>query len=453
MESAYLNTTLAVDRSFMFARCHPARVSGDPTEAGPDSALEELFYATDRVRLVYWGRFSGARTTVLLTGVVTLLSFVTGLSNLSRDAPVLGGPLSGVLPGATGLARFGGVLFAFVLGILVVGLQRHKRLAWYGAMVLLPLLCLLPLTTLATTDIPLLLLVLLTLPLLVRNRDRFDRSLDLSSLQIASLSSIGGVGLYGVVGSYALREDFGGLASWPDAVYYVIVTFSTVGYGDITPTSPTAKWFSLSIIVFGSAAFTAAIGALIVPAIESRMATAFGNMTASELTLLEDHVLVLGYGDITESLLDELDGEVDVVVVTPDQDVASDLRDEGVNLLTDDPTDEDALRDAGIDRASGAVVATRDDARDVLAILAVKKANPDVRVVAAANREKHLDKLEQVGADEVISPMVIGGRLLGRSILGESSTESLFGAADDEDGADEEGDADGDGAGDGSGPA
>jgi voltage-gated potassium channel len=363
---------------------------------------------------------------------VALLSFVTGLSNLSREGLVLGGPLAGLFPGAPTFARFGGVLFAFLLGVLALGLRRRKRLAWYGTVGLLPLLGLLPLVTLRASDVPLLLSVLATLPLLVRNRDRFDRRLDLSSLQIAALSSIAGVGLYGVVGSYALREEFVGLGSWPDAVYYVIVTFSTVGYGDITPASPTAKWFSLSIIVFGSAAFTVAIGALVVPAIESRMAAAFGNMTASELRLLEDHVLVLGYGDITESLLEELDGEVDVVVVTSDADVAAELRDEDVSVLTDDPTDDEVLYDAGIERASGVVVATRDDARDVLAVLAARNANPDVRIVAAANRGKHLDKLEQVGADEVISPMVIGGRLLGRSILGEPATESLFGSTEDE---------------------
>jgi voltage-gated potassium channel len=401
-------------------------VSGDTPDVRPDSALEKLFYATDRVQLVYWRQFSGAKPTVLLTGVATLLSFVAGLSNLSRDALILGGPLAGLLPGATVYVRFGGVVLAFVLGVLTLGLRRRKRLAWYGTVVVLPLIGLLPLTTLQPTDVPLLLLVLVTVPLLVWNRDRFDQSFDLSPLQIASLSSIAGVGVYGTVGSYALREEFTGIGSWPDAVYYVIVTFSTVGYGDITPVSATAKWFSLSIIVFGTGAFTVAIGALVVPAIESRMAAAFGNMTASELKLLEDHVLVLGYGDITESLLEELDGRVDVVVVTPDPDVASELREEGISVLTDDPTDDETLYEAGIERASGVVVATRDDAKDVLAILAARNANPDVRIVAAANRGRHLDKLEQVGADEVISPMVIGGRLLGRSILGEPVAESLF---------------------------
>jgi len=412
----------------MSGPCYCHTVSG---EAPQDSALEELFYSAERVRFVYWRQFSGAKPTVVLTAAAALLSFITGLSNLSQPDLALAGPLAGTVPSAAGFARFGGVLFAFVLGIVTVGLGRRKRVALYAALVVLPLLGIIPLTTFATTDIPLFVLVAVTVPLLLWNRDRFDQSLDLSSLQIASLSSILGVGLYGVTGSYGLRDAFGGLDTWPDAVYYVIVTFSTVGYGDITPTTPTAKWFSLSIIVLGSAAFTVAIGSLIVPAIENRMAAAFGNMTASELKLLEDHVLVLGYGDITEPLLEELDGEVDVVVVTPDSDVAADLDDEGISVLTDDPTDEDALRDARIDEARGVVVATRDDAEDVLAVLAAKKANPDVRVVAAANHGKHVDKLRQVGADEVISPMTIGGRLLGQSILGKSATESLFGAEDD----------------------
>jgi voltage-gated potassium channel len=332
-----------------------------------------------------------------------------------------------VLPAAELYAQFAGVLFAFVLGITTVGLQRRKRVAWHATVVFLPLLGLLPLTTLQPTDVPLLLLVVVTVPLLVRNRGQFDQSLGLSARQIASVLAVGGVVVYDTGGTCDLRDRFAGdPQTWIDVFYFIIVTIATVGYGDFTPLTPEAKLFSLTVILFGTGAFTVAVGSLIVPAIESRMAAAFGNMTTSELKLLEDHVLVLGYGDITESLLDELAGETDVVVVTTDGTVAADLDDEGVSVLTDDPADEEALRDARIDAASGVVVATRDDAQDVLAVLAAKNVAPDVRVVAAANHAKHVGKLEQVGADEVVSPTTIGGRLLGRSVLGEADPESLF---------------------------
>jgi voltage-gated potassium channel len=407
-------------------------VSGDTSEQRRDTALEKLFSPTDRVRFVNWREFSGAKPAVVLTGIITLVSFITGLSNLSQGAR-LEGPLAPILPAAELYVQFAGVLFAFLLGIATVGLQRRKRIAWYATVLVLPLLGLLPLTTLQTTDIPLLLLVVITVPLLVRYHDQFDQSLNLSSLQIASLLSIGGVVVYGTVGSYGLRDQFAGEpATWVDAFYFVIVTIATVGYGDLTPRTPEAKVFALTVILFGTGAFTVAVGSLIVPAIESRMAAAFGKMTASELKLLEDHVLVLGYGDITESLLEELTDETDVVVVTDDEDVASDLDDEGVSVLTDDPSDEQALLDARIDAAGGTVVATRDDAKDVLAVLATRNANPDIRIVAAANNPKHVEKLEQVGADEVVSPMTIGGRILGRSVLEESTAESLFDRTDGE---------------------
>ncbi|RLM53843.1 potassium channel protein [Halobellus sp. Atlit-31R] len=392
----------------------------DSHEETGERPFEEVFYPTDRVPFVEWSEFSGAKPTVALTAAVAVLAFVTGLSNLSQPQPVVAGPLAGVLPLAETFVRFAGVLFAFPLGVVVFGLRRRKRVAWLAAVALLPGLVLLPLTTGRTTEIPLLLAVSIALPLLVWNRDGFEQTLDLSSLQIASLASILGVGLYGTVGSYGLRGQFLGLDGWSDAFYYVIVTIATVGYGDITPTTTEARLFSLSVILLGTGAFTVAVGALVGPAIESRMAAAFGTMTASELSLLEDHVVVLGYGDVTESLLDRVGDETDLVVVTPDSDAASRLTDDGVEVLTDDPTAEAALEDARVDVASGVAVAGDEDAENVLAVLAARNVNPDVRIVAVANEETHVGKLSAVGADEVIDLRAIGGRLLGASVLGDT---------------------------------
>jgi voltage-gated potassium channel len=417
-------------------------VAGDSSEPGTDAAVQELFYRHDRVPLVYWRQLSGAKTAVLLTGAVAVLSFVTGLSHLSQGtALTFDGPLAPLVPAGSGVVRLAGVLLGFAHAVVTVGLQRRKRLAWYGAVVTLPLAALLPLVTAEPTDVLLFFVPLVALPLVVRNRSTFDRSLDLSPLQIAALTSFVGVQVYGTVGTYVLQEQYNGIETWTDAFYYIVVTGTTVGYGDATPASADAKLFTLSVLIFGTAAFTVAFGSLIVPAIESRMTAAFGHMTASELTLLEDHVLVLGHGDFTEPLLDELEETTDVVVVTPDTDEASALANRDVNVLTGDPTDEEVLLDAGIESASGVVAATHDDARDALAILAARRANPDVRVVAAASDQRHVEKLRDVGADTVISPTVIGGRLLGRSIAGE--TDPLVDEWSDEAaGPDDESDSD-----------
>jgi len=408
----------------------------DDSEVSTDAALDTVFYHEERVQFVHWQEFTGARTAVGLTALTAVFSFITGLSILSQDVLVLEGALAALLPDVTEFVRFAGVLFAFVLALLTFGLNRGKRLAWYlSVVVVVPVVGILPLLTLETTHMPVLFLVVLSFPALILNRAQFDQPIELSPLQIASLSSIVGVLLYGTIGSFVLREQFLELETWSDAFYYVLVTIATVGYGDITPLTTEAKWFSLSIIILGTGAFTVAIGSLLIPAIENRMASAVGNMTPASINLLEDHVLVLGYSDITASLLEELGDEREVVVVTSDQDEASELDDSELNVLTADPTDERNLHEARIEDARAVVVTTKTDAEDVLAILAARKANPDVYIVAAAHEQHNVDKLEEVGADEVISPMTIGGRLLGRSVLEEVPPESLIHSgsnADDE---------------------
>jgi voltage-gated potassium channel len=380
-----------------------------------------MFYPVDRIPFVEWREFSGAKPTVALVAAVTVLAFVTGLSNLSQPQAIVGGPLGAVVPGARVFVRFAGVLLAFPLALVTFGLSRRRRVAWVAAVGLVPVFAVFPFLTGRPTEIPLFLLVLTTVPLLVANREEFDTALALSSLQIASLTSILGVVLYGTVGSYGLRDQFFELQGWGDAFYYVIVTIATVGYGDITPRTAEAELFSLSVILFGTGAFTVAVGALIGPAIESRMASAFGTMTASELALLEDHVVVLGYGDVTESFLDQVADGTDLVVVTTDTDAAARLSDAGVEVLTDDPTDESALEDARLDAARGVAVASDDDATNVLAVLAARNVNPDVRIVAVANGDTHVGKLDSVGADEVIDLRSIGGRILGATVLDPES--------------------------------
>ena len=394
------------------------------SQGQPDERpFERMFYPVERIPFVEWREFSGAKPTVALVAAVTVLAFVTGLSNLSQPQLVVDGPLGGVVPGTRVFVRFGGVLFAFPLALVTFGLSRRRRIAWLAALVLVPLLAVFPFLTGRPTEIPLFFLVVVTVPFLIANRREFDTSLALSSLQIASLTSILGVVLYGTIGSYGLREQFVELHNWGDAFYYVIVTIATVGYGDITPRTAEAELFSLSVILLGTGAFTVAVGALIGPAIESRMASAFGTMTASELALLEDHVVVLGYGDVTESFLDQVDDGTDLVVVTTDTDAAARLSDAGIEVLTDDPTDESALADARVDAARGVAVASDDDAANVLAVLATRNVNPDVRIVAVANGDTHVDKLETVGADEVIDLRSIGGRLLGATVLDSDSSD------------------------------
>ena len=366
----------------------------------------------------------GARAAILLPTVVAILSFATGVVNISEAATF--GPLAGYIPrSAQRAAGFTGALTGFTLLVGVVGLRRRLRVAWYVTVVLLPVSAAQGLVQSSAASVPLVVLSLVSIPTMLFNRRRFDRAIDLSTAQLAAGAALIGAQVYGTVGTFALREEFNNVSTLTDAFYYTLVTASTVGYGDVTPNTEQATLFAMSVVVLGTASFAIALGSLLGPAIEKRLSEALGNMTDAQLELFQDHVLVLGYGDLTEPILDELAGAVEFVVITPDTETATRLQQRDIAVLTADPSDEEPLERAGIEDAKAVVAATNDDAQDALALLTAKNLNPAATFVAAATDRENVEKLRRAGADTVISPAVIGGHLIVQSALGREGMENV----------------------------
>ncbi|MFC7068119.1 NAD-binding protein [Halobaculum lipolyticum] len=374
-----------------------------------------------------WRDRFGGRIAVLLVGAAALLSIVAGIGGIITE-PVARLPFVALLPeGATELAGFTGAVTGFLLLIAAYGLRRGLRAGWYAAAVLLPLTAVQGLVGSTVAGPPLLGLSLAALLALAINRRVFSGEVDLTTTQWASVAGLVGSLGYSTAGAYALADEFTNVTTITDAVYFSVVTASTVGYGDVTPTSTVAKWFAMSALVLNVASFAVALGVLFTPIIEARLTNALGRMTDTDIELLADHIIVLGYGELTEPLIDELlEADTDFVVVTPDEAVARALRErDGVRVLTADPSDEEPLERAKVGSARAVVAATNNDAEDALSILTARQLNPEVIIVAAATERENVNKLKRAGANTVISPATIGGHLLVESALGASDTEAV----------------------------
>ncbi|WP_232702793.1 NAD-binding protein [Halobacterium wangiae] len=362
------------------------------------------------------------RVAVALTLAVAGLSVVVGILGIVAPTANFGPVAPYVPPAISQTAGFTGALTGFLMVMSAFGLRRGLRAAWYSTLVLLPVTAGQGLVQATPYSVPLVVLSILAFPVLAVARKRFDEHISLTTSQLAAGGALFGVLAYGTIGTYALRGErgFEEVSTMLDAFYYTLVTASTVGYGDLTPTTQEARLFSLSVVVLGTASFAIALGALLGPALEARFASALGRMTQSDLESLDGHVVVAGYGDLTEPILSEFaaDGRT-FVVLTDREDPVARLRERDVNVLVADPTDEDSLDRAGVDRARAVVAATDDDGEDALAILTVRESYPDVHVVAAATERENEAKLRRAGADVVISPAVIGGRLIARSAYGD----------------------------------
>ena len=367
----------------------------------------------------------GTRGSIALTALVALLSIATGIA-------AIGSPINPQSPLAPYIplvvqqtAGFTGALTGFLMLASVLTLRRGLRIGWMSTMVLLPVTAAQGLLQGSEFSFPLVVLSVVSFPVVLVNYHHFDRAYDPSPTQLAAWSALVGAQVYGTAGAYALREDFAGIDSLVDAFYFTIVTGSTVGYGDITPQSEMARLFGVSVLIVNVAAFAVFLGVLLTPAIEARLTTALGRMTDTELELLHDHILVLGYGELTEPILQELRDDAKIVVITEDTARAQTLTERGFEVLVADPSDEETLDRANVDEAMAVVAATESDAEDALAILTARQLNPAVRIVAAATHRENVNKLKRAGADTVISPASIGARLLAQSALGGDGTEEI----------------------------
>ncbi|WP_254840659.1 NAD-binding protein [Natronomonas marina] len=367
------------------------------------------------------GRLLRVRAAVLLTAIAAVLSVLTGIVNIG--ATEVSGPLASFVPTtAARAAGFTGTMTGFLLLFGAYGLRRGYRMAWLSAVVLLPVTAAQGLVQSSILSFPLVVLSVVSIPAVAANRRYFDRRVNLGLSQLASLAAIVGVQLYGTVGTYALREEFAGVNTVLDAFYFTLVTASTVGYGDTTATTQVGRLFSMSVLLAGVASFAVALGTLLGPLIEARLATALGNMTDRQLELLDDHYVLAGYGDLTEPILESL-GDVPAVVITNDPETAKRLNERGIEVVTGDPSDEEPQQRVHVERAAALFAATEDDAQDALAILTARELNPDLRIVAAATDRENVPKLRRAGADAVLSPAVLGGRLLVESALGDDDPE------------------------------
>ena len=364
------------------------------------------------------------RASILLTFAVAILSIIVGLVHISTGG-VDSGLAMYVPDGVRRAVGFTGTLTGFTMLGSAYALKQRFRVGWYATVVLLPITAIQGLLQVSPYSVPLVAVSVVSVPALLYNRRRFDRTFSPSPTQLAAAVALVTALSYGTFGSYALREEFDGIVTLTDAFYYTIVTASTVGYGDVTaaPSSELGKLFSISVLLINVAAFAVALGVLLTPAIEAQLSKALGRMTDSQFNLLDEHVVILGYGDLTEPILENLGDGTQFAVITTDESAALRLSDRDIPVLTADPSDEQPLKRAGIGNATAAIVATENDAQDALAILTTRQLNPDIQILAAAMQRENVAKLRHAGADRVISPAEIGGRLLANSAVGKRDAE------------------------------
>src|SRR4051794_25140189 len=146
---------------------------------------------------------------------------------------------------------------------------------------------------------------------------------------------------------------------------------------------------------------------------------------------LRDHYIICGFGRVGRQVARDLRAAGALYVVI-DEDPAN--RDAayapGVRFLRARPSDDEALRDAGIMRARAVIACVDSDAENIFIALTARELRPDIAIVARASQEEAESKLRRAGADRVISPYKASGAEMARLALHPNVTGAMDVAAE-----------------------
>lgn len=316
-----------------------------------------------------------------------------------------------------GLLEIPRLVLGMGLQVIALGLILKARIAWAFSLVLL-----IGIGTFAILDdhgrAGLGIYTLVLVIALIAYWRRFDRA-SVTAGSLFAVVSMLSLLIYAVFGALYLGNEFNPpILDAGTAFYFSIVSMSTVGYGDITPHSGTARLFTASIIILGITIFATSISAIAGPVIGGNLKRLVKGRFSTAMR--KNHIIIAGATPLALSVYDGLRRRGDEVTVIVPPGGASEYP-AAADLIEGDASSVDVLHNAGVARARYVLALRDDDAENAFIVLAAKEATGDAgaKTVALVNTSKHLEKIRRVQPDLVFSVQLLGAELLARAISGE----------------------------------
>jgi voltage-gated potassium channel len=241
-----------------------------------------------------------------------------------------------------------------------------------------------------------------------RNLTAFGQVLLEKRFELYTLSIfVGSVVLIAAVAMYLFEAEqvHPRVTSLMDAVYWAVITITTVGYGDITPQTTEGRLVAM-VLVFAGIAVISFATSIIVMAFHEKMSELRDNRVFSSVERMSGVTIVCGYGRIGQVVAQRLAASRDpFVVVDRNAEAVALAHRQGYLSVAGDATDGALLANLGLGRqASRVLCLTHDDISNVYITLTARQASPHILIISRANKAETVRKLTQAGASHVVRP-------------------------------------------------
>jgi voltage-gated potassium channel len=222
------------------------------------------------------------------------------------------------------------------------------------------------------------------------------------------------------------REVNPNIRSYWDAIYMIVITLATVGYGDVTPVTGGGRVAVIIILLFGVVTLSAFI-TMLATRRAKKMRRRYAGL--QEKTNVMGHIVICGWNPrgkyVIDRLKDELRGERSRIVLLCDLE-ENPTDDESIFFFRGDPVSEAALQRVNVAEARAVILLADEskgrcgadaDARTVLAALTIRGISPDVKMTAEVLEPENVHHVRLAGAGEILDTNSFLGNLIARSAL------------------------------------
>src|SRR6266700_2365094 len=212
-----------------------------------------------------------------------------------------------------------------------------------------------------------------------------------------------------------------------DSLYVTVQTVTTVGFGDVTPKSIQGRAFATIFMMVGVGVVLYALTSTVQSIVQSELIATFGQRRRSrKMSKLRNHFIICGSGRVGSHLVRDLVRfDANFVVIEKDAQRAAEFAQRGLNVLVNDATLEETLREAKVEEARGLAACLPNDADNIYVVLTARDLNPRLHIVARAAEEQAEAKLLRAGANHVVAPTIIGGHRMAVALTKPAVSEFM----------------------------
>jgi voltage-gated potassium channel len=215
--------------------------------------------------------------------------------------------------------------------------------------------------------------------------------------------------------------------SFLDALYMTVITISTVGYREVGIPSDAGKIFTIFVIFTGIGILFYFLGSIAQAMVELHVRALIGRRKLGlRMRSTSDHYIVCGFGRLGKIISRELKGNhIPLIVIDNRPDMVQSLEHENIPYIIGDATNEEALLEAGVERAKGLISVVASDADNVFITMSARVLNPNLFILCRAEEEQTERKLLRAGANRVVMPYSIGAHKMAHTIIKPAVSDFL----------------------------